>query len=414
MHVTAHRYPCGVSRNAPTQHRRAWGEDDSGCTILHVDMDSFFASVEILDNPRLAHGPLIVGGGERGVVTSATYEARAYGIHAAMPMSQARRLCPQATVVPGRHHRYREVSREVMEIVRSITERVEVLSIDEAFLDVTGALRRLGSPTTIAALLRQRVRDEVGVPASIGIASTKHVAKLATTYAKPDGMLLVSRDQTIPFLHHLDVGAIWGVGATTRKLLESRGIRTVEQLANTPREILSRWLGAALAHRLHDLAWGRDPRGVETARVEKSIGTETTFRADISQRSELDRVMLSQSHECAARLRREGYEATRVAIKVRFSDFRTISRSRTIVPTQTGGEIGDVARALLDSVAIPSGGVRLIGVRAEGLVPADATGFHDSFFSPSRHQAEVVMDAVAEKFGRSAIAPGSLIHPQEP
>ena len=187
-----------MSRSAPVKDRRTWGEDDSGCTILHVDMDSFFASVEILDNPALAGRPVIVGGGERGVVTSATYQARAYGVHAAMPTSRARRICPAAIIVPGRHHRYREVSHEVMEIVHSITDRVEVLSIDEAFLDVAGAQRRLGSPVEIAALLRERVRDEVGVPASVGIASTKHVAKLATTYAKPDGMLLVSEDQTIP------------------------------------------------------------------------------------------------------------------------------------------------------------------------------------------------------------------------
>lgn len=372
-------------------------------------MDSFFASVEILDNPELAGRPLIVGGGERGVVTSATYEARAYGIHAAMPMARARRMCPSAIVVPGRHSRYREVSREVMGIVHSITERVEVLSIDEAFLDVAGAQRRLGSPTTIASLLRERVREEVGVPASVGVASTKHVAKLATTYAKPDGMLLVSADHTISFLHHLGVGAMWGVGETTRKTLEAKGIRTVAQLAQTPRDALARWLGPALAHRLHDLAWGRDAREVTPGRQEKSVGTETTFRSDIRDREELARVVLAQAHECAARLRREGYEATRISIKVRFSDFRTITRSRTIVPSQVGGDMGEVARALLDAIAIPDGGVRLIGVRAEGLVRAEETGFQDVLMAPPRHQAELAMDEVARKFGGSAISPASLM-----
>ncbi|MDN5558516.1 MAG: DNA polymerase IV [Ruaniaceae bacterium] len=395
---------------APTTHRRTWGNDDSGCTILHVDMDSFFASVEILDDPSLSGRPLIVGGGERGVVTSATYDARACGVHAAMPIGRARRLCPTAVVLPGRHHRYREVSEEIMTIVRSITERVEVLSIDEAFLDVSGAQRRLGSPAHIAARLRSQIRQDVGVPASVGVASTKHVAKLATTYAKPDGLLVVSRDQTIAFLHQLDVGAMWGVGEVTRGVLEAKGVRTVQQLAHTPRDVLSRWIGPALAHRLHDLAWGRDVREVTVDRADKSVGTETTFRQDIAVRTELNRVVLAQSHECAARLRREGYETTRISIKVRFSDFRTITRSRVVVPTQTGAEIGDTARTLLDVVAIPDGGVRLIGVRAEGLVRADATGFQDMLLgTPARHQAEIAMDAVAEKFGRSSIRPGSLV-----
>lgn len=402
-----------MSRSAPVKDRRTWGEDDSGCTILHVDMDSFFASVEILDNPALAGRPVIVGGGERGVVTSATYQARAYGVHAAMPTSRARRICPAAIIVPGRHHRYREVSHEVMEIVHSITDRVEVLSIDEAFLDVAGAQRRLGSPVEIAALLRERVRDEVGVPASVGIASTKHVAKLATTYAKPDGMLLVSEDQTIPFLHHLNVGAMWGVGETTRAALESKGVRTVEQLAHTPPETLARWLGPALAHRLHELSWGRDDREVSPGRVEKSIGTETTFRADVRERKELERVLLSQAHECAARLRKEGFEATRVTIKIRFSDFRTITRSRTIVPSQIGAELGDVARSLFGAVTIPAGGVRLIGVRAEGLVSADATGFQDLLLAPPRHQAELAMDEITQRFGHTAITPASLLEPRE-
>lgn len=376
-------------------------------------MDSFFASVEILDNPELTGRPVIVGGGERSVVTSATYEARAHGVHAAMPMSQARRLCPAAVVVPGRHERYRAVSREVMTIVRSMTQRVEALSIDEAFLDVSGARRRLGPPLEIAHLLRQRVRGEVGVPASVGVASTKHVAKLATTYAKPDGVLLVSRDRTIDFLHHLDVGALWGVGATTRTTLESKGVRNVEQLAQVPPDTLARWLGTALGHRLHDLAWGRDPREVTPEMSGKSMGTETTFHSDVTDRTELARVLFAQAHECATRLRHEELETTRVSIKVRFSDFRTITRSRAIIPSQVGANIGDVARSLLDEVSIPNGGVRLIGVRAEGLVHLDHAGLQDDFFSPPRHRAEIAMDAVTSRFGRAAISPGSLIVPPE-
>lgn len=399
-----------MSRSPRPTTRRAWGTDDTGCVILHVDMDSFFASVELLDAPELRGRAVIVGGRERGVVTSATYEARAYGVHAAMPIGRARRLCPHATFLPGRHQRYREVSRQVMDVVRSLTDTVESISIDEAFLDVSGARRRLGSPVQIATLLRQRVRDEVGVPASVGIASTKHVAKLATTYAKPDGMLLVAHDQTIPFLHHLPVGALWGVGEKTRATLMAHGVRTVEALAHTPVESLARWIGTSAAQHLYALAWGRDARAVEPTRVEKSVGTETTFGQDVSDRLELERVMLGQAHECAVRLRAEGYETARVAIKVRFSDFHTLSRSRAIVPTQTGAVIAEVARELLRSVSLGSRSVRLVGVRAEGLVNAAETGFHDSLDgSEVRHRAELAMDEVTSRFGSGALAPGSLV-----
>ncbi|MGM0384832.1 MAG: DNA polymerase IV [Actinomycetota bacterium] len=399
----------------PRPARRDWGDDDTGCTILHVDMDSFFAAVELLERPELAGRPVVVGGGPRGVVTSATYEARAFGIHAAMPISRARRLCPQAVFLPGRRGRYLEVSREVMAVISSTTPVFEPVSIDEAFLDVAGSLRRLGTPTRIATVVRERVREEVGVVASVGVATTKHVAKLASAAAKPDGMLLVPADRSVEFLHSLPVGALWGVGGRTGDVLASRGVRSVEDLAHVPVATLERWVGGAVAARLHELAWGRDPRPVETEHVEKSVGTETTFGSDVGDRGELERTVLRQSHDCARRLRAGGLEATRVGIKVRFSDFTTITRSRVLpAPSQVGGVIAAVARSLLDGVRIPPGGVRLIGVRAEHLVDVTASGFQWTVDgSDNSHRAELAMDAVRRRFGASSLSPASLLPPED-
>lgn len=398
-----------MSRGTVT--RRDWGSDDTGAHILHVDMDSFFASVEILDDSSLAGRPVIVGGGERGVVTSATYEARARGIHAAMPMGQARRLFPDAVFLRGRIERYREVSRQVMAVLGSITPVLEQVSVDEAFLDVAGSVRRLGRPTEIGRLVRERIRSEVGVPASVGIAGTKHVAKLASQGAKPDGMLLVPVAATVPFVQSLPVGALWGVGAASREALERRGVRTVAQLAEVPEDTLARWLGDAAASRLLALAWGRDERAVETERVEKSIGTETTFGTDVTERDELDRVLLRQAHECAERLRDAELECMRVTIKVRFADFTTLTRSKTLAgPAQTGAEIAATARSLFATVAVPRGGVRLIGVRTEGLLDGALAGFQPTFDAPSgAREAEEAMDRVRRRFGPEVVRPASLL-----
>lgn len=404
-----------MSRTSMPAARRRWGEDDSGCVILHVDMDSFFASVEILDDPGLRGRPVVVAGGERGVVTSASYEARAFGVRAAMPTGQARRLCPQAVFLPGRHGRYREVSGQVMAIVRAVTDRVEQISIDEAFLDVSGALRRLGSPLAIARQLRGDVRAQVGVPASVGVAATKHVAKLATSYAKPDGVCLVSRDQTLEFLHQLPVEALWGVGGRTHQRLEELGVHTVGQLAQVPVEALSRWIGAAAAAQLHDLSWGIDPRPVEPRQREKSIGTETTFGTDVTDPEVLRRVLLRQSHECAARLRQSEQAGTRVTVKVRFADFTTLTRSRAVAPTQVGEEIYRVAAQLFARVRIPRGGVRLLGVRCEALISAHEGGVQATLDgSDSRFDAERAADAVRHRFGDAAVAPGSLVRREKP
>src|SRR3954454_6810889 len=237
------------------------GADDTGCAVLHVDMDAFYASVELRLRPDLIGTPVIVGGlGSRSVVLSATYEAREYGVHRAMPMSRARRLCPQATVIPPSHDSYAEASRGVMEVFRSITPLVEPLSLDEALLDVAGAQRRLGSPRQIGELIRARVVDEQGVTCSVGVASSKFVAKLASARAKPDGLIVVPRDDVVAFLHPLPVGVLWGVGDKTEEALTRLGLRTIGDIANTPVSTLQRALGQAVGSHLSALAWGRDER----------------------------------------------------------------------------------------------------------------------------------------------------------
>ncbi|MFZ1382506.1 MAG: DNA polymerase IV, partial [Scrofimicrobium sp.] len=221
--------------------RRDWGTDDSETPILHVDMDSFFASVELKEDPELRGKPVVVGGlGNRGVVTSATYEARARGVRAGQPIGQARQLVPGAVFLPGRHHLYSEYSARVMDLLGKVTPDLEPLSIDEAFLDVSGSVRRLGSPLSIGEQIRRDIRERIGLPASVGIASTKSVAKIASAHAKPDGLLLIPSDRTVEFLHSLPVGALWGVGRKTGQILIGRGIDTVGDLANTELSLLSR------------------------------------------------------------------------------------------------------------------------------------------------------------------------------
>lgn len=390
--------------------RRDWGSDDTGCTILHVDMDAFFASVEVLDDPALRGRPIIVGGGERGVVAAASYEARATGVHAAMPIGRARALCPQALVLPVRHHRYSEVSRAVMAVLGEVTPALEQVSVDEAFLDVAGAVRRMGPPVAIGRWVREQVRTRVGVPASVGVAGNKLLAKLASTHAKPNGLLLIPQAASVEFVQSLPVGALAGVGQRTRELLERRGVRTVADLAALPVSTLDRWLGNAAGRRLHELAHAIDTRRVEPGRAEKSIGTEATFPQDITDRDFLDAVLLEQAHACAARLRAHDLVAWTVAIKVRHADFTTITRSRSLgAPTDLAADIVAAARQLLTRVEIPRAGVRLLGVRAERLEEAAAgvQGALDD--NPHLGQAERAMDGVRERFGTASVGPASLL-----
>ncbi|MEO8328973.1 MAG: DNA polymerase IV, partial [Candidatus Nanopelagicales bacterium] len=337
--------------------------DDTGCAILHVDMDAFYASVELLRRPDLVGQPVIVaGGGTRGVVLSATYEARAFGVHSAMPTTRARRACPQAVILEPHHRDYSRISDGVMAIFRSVTPLVEPLSLDEAFLDIGGAVRRLGSPTEIGELIRTRVADEQGITCSVGIASTKFVAKLGSARCKPDGLLVIPTDGIIDFLHPLPVGALWGVGAKTEEALHRLGLRTVADIASTPTKTLERALGQAAGSHLMALAWGRDERHVQADEGDKSVGAEETFGVDIDDHELVRRELLRLSERTAVRVRAQAMVGRTVSLKVRFADFTTITRSKTLAePTDIGRTIYAVAGQLFDALALDRARIRLVG-----------------------------------------------------
>jgi DNA polymerase-4 len=389
--------------------------DDSGCPILHVDMDAFYASVELRTRPELVGTPVIVGGlGARSVVLSATYEARAYGVHSAMPMSRARRLCPQATVIPPTPGAYSESSRGVMEVFRSITPLVEPLALDEAFLDVAGARRRLGSPRQIAELIRARVADEQGLPCSVGVASSKFVAKLASARAKPDGLLVVPRDAVVTFLHPLPVGALWGVGEKTEEVLTRLGLKTIGDIANTPTSTLTRALGPAAGCHLAALAWGRDERAVVAHEPDKSIGAEETFARDVDDPAVVRRELLRLSERTAARLRATDQVGRTVSIKVRFADFTTLTRAKTLrEPTDVARVVYETARMLYDALGLERARIRLVGVRVEGLADAGVTPRQLTMGGTGEQwrSAEVAADRAAARFGAGAVRPAALVEP---
>lgn len=385
--------------------------DDTGCTVLHVDMDAFYASVTLLDHPDLVGTPVIIGGGHRGVVLSATYEARKFGVTSAMPMTRAVRLCPQATVLPPQHERYAQVSKAVMATFGSVTPLVEPLSLDEAFLDVAGAIRLLGSPATIAQRIRDTIADEQGVTCSVGVAPTKFVAKIASGMAKPDGMLVVPADQMVAFVQQLPVGALWGVGERTEEHLGRLGLRTVADIAHTPVDTLRRALGATGVH-LHALAWGRDEREVEPVRTEKSIGADETFAYDIDDPAQIHVRLLGVCEKTAARARKAGMMGRTVSIKVRFADFTTITRSTTLRdPTDVARELFLTARRLFDALGLQRARVRLIGVRLEGLVPRQDAPLQGLLGEPEHgwRDAELAVDAASARFGRGIVRPASLV-----
>lgn len=391
-----------------------WGERDDGCPILHVDMDAFFASVELARNPHLVGRPVIVGGGERSVVLAATYEARAFGVASAMPMTQALRACPSAIVVRPDMAAYRAASSAVMGILRNVTSVVEQLSVDEAFLDVRGARRRLGSPSVIGAAIRERVSAELGLTCSVGVASTKFVAKIASTHAKPDGLLVIPAESSVPFLRSLPVGALWGVGSKTEEALARYGITTVAELGDTDVSLVQRMVGKASGARLHDLAWGRDPRAVEPEHVERSIGAESTFLEDLSDRQGVEQRLLALADRCATRLRHQGIVGRVVSLKVRTSDFRTLTRSRTLgAPTDVSRDLFLTARELLAGVDLGGLPVRLVGIRVEGLQERAGTAQQltleeaTSDGSGARRDAEAAVDLVRGKFGAAAIGIGT-------
>lgn len=385
--------------------------DDASATIMHLDMDAFFASVELLERPELVGLPVIVGGlGARSVVTAATYEARKYGVNSAMPMSVALRRCPNAVVLEPHFERYRHFSGQVMSICHGVTPLVEPLSIDEAFLDVAGARRLLGTPWQIGTELRRRVFAETGLHASIGVAATKFVAKLASGRSKPDGLLVVPLADTLDFLHPLPIAALWGVGAKTEEQLARLGLRTVGDLALTPLTTLTKALGNASGEKLHDLAWARDPRVVTTTSEEKSVGHEVTFEYDVTDSAAIRRELLRMSDQVAVRLRRTGLVGKTVVLKLRFGDFTTITRSRTLQEhTDLARRIYDEVAEIYAAVGKPDARIRLVGVRMEQLAASGdaAVGLWET--KEGWREAEQAMDAVAERFGRGLVSPAALI-----
>ncbi len=384
------------------------------CSILHIDMDAFYVSVELLARPELRGTPVIVGSPSgRSVVLSASYEARRFGVRSAMPMAVAMRQCPQAIVLEPHHGRYAEVSTAVMEIFRSVTPLVEQLSVDEAFLDVSGAQRRLGHPRAIGEQIRAEISRSLGITASVGAATTKFVAKIASTQAKPDGLLLIPGADTVPFLHTQPVSVLWGVGAKTQETLARLGIRTVEDLAHTPVSALTRLLGTAGRH-VHELAWGRDPRRVVVARLEKSIGAEETFAQDVTDTAVLNKELLRLAHRTATRLRASGTSAQGISLKLRYADFSTLTRSKKLAePVDSAHAIYGAATALLAALGERPMAVRLIGLRAEHL-GSGGTGARQLTIDrqdDNWRSAEVALDEVNRKFGAAGVVPAGLLGP---
>ncbi len=399
-----------VGRLGPTAGLPA---DDTGCPVLHVDMDAFYASVELRRRPELRGRPVIVGGGTRGVVLSATYEARTFGVRSAMPMRRALGLCPDAVVLPPAMADYAEVSAGVMAVFRSVTPLVEPLSLDEAFLDVSGARRRLGRPRWIGEWIRARIADEQGITCSVGVAPTKFLAKLASSRCKPDGLLVVPANGVEAFLHPLPVGALWGVGERTGATLAGLGLRTVGDLAATPLPTLARAVGEASAAHLHALANGRDPRRVEPDEPEKSVGAEETFGADVTDHEVVHRELLRLSERTAARLRAAGQQGRTVSIKVRFADFTTVTRARTLpAPTDVGHEVYETARGLYAALRLDRARIRLVGVRVEGIGPA-ADRSRQLELGAREHgwrEADRAVDRAVDRFGSGAVRPATLVH----
>ncbi|PZV98092.1 DNA polymerase-4 [Micromonospora phaseoli] len=375
-------------------------------------MDAFYASVEVRHRPELRGRAVVVGGvGPRGVVSSASYEARRYGVRSAMPTMRARALCPHAVFLAPDFARYTAASRSIMQIFRDVTPLVEPLSLDEAFLDVSGARRLFGPPAAIARRIRERVAAEQGLTCSVGVAPSKFVAKLGSTRAKPDGLLVVPADQVLDFLHPLPVAALWGVGERSEQALHRLGLRTIGDLAQAPIGMLRTALGEAAAVHLHELAAGRDPRRVSPEQVEKSIGAETTFDVDVDDPTAIRRTLLALAEKVGARLRGAGQVGRTVSLKVRTADFRTVTRARTLdVPTDVAREMFDTVWALYTVLELGER-IRLLGVRAEGLTAAVETP-RQLTLGEREHgwrEAEVAADAAAARFGRSVIGPASLL-----
>jgi len=394
--------------------------------VLHVDMDAFFANVELLRHPELRGQPVVVGGtGERGVVAAASYEARRFGIHSAMPAARARRLCPHAVFLPGDHAHYGEVSERVMDLFRAMTPLVEPISLDEAFLDVSGSRRLHGPAPVIAARLREQVLAAEGLSCSVGVARVKFLAKLASEAAKPRasaegirpgrGVVVVDPARELEFLHPLPVQALWGVGPVTLAKLERLGVRTVGDLAVLPVDTVVASVGRASGVHLHALANAVDPRSVVADQRAKSVGHEETFARDHHRLDTLRVELLRMSDAVASRLRAAGVAGRTVTLKVRFGDFHTITRSMTLdAPTDSARELAQVGRGLLDAID-PGPGVRLLGLSVSHLGGAAFRQLSLDDLADDRpvewSAAEAAVDAIRARFGPRAVGPASLAGP---
>jgi len=402
-----------------------------GLTILHVDMDAFYASVEIRDDPTLAGRPVAVGGPAkgRGVIAASSYEARRFGVYSAMPTSQALRLCPDLVLLPPDFERYTAESRRIMEIFRSYTPLVEPLSLDEAFLDVAGCQHLWGDAIAIGHEIKRDILKQTGLVASVGVAPSKFLAKLASDLDKPDGFRVIRPDEVRTVLDPLPVSTIFGVGPRTSKRLEAMGVHTVADLASRPREEVLRRFGSSGAW-IHDLAHGIDPRRVVPRREEKSFSIERTFEHDLAEREQLRLKLLEFSEELAYRLRAAGLRGRTVALKARFWNFKTVTRTRTLdLATNLGPRLYSVARVLLDRV--PHVPLRLVGLQVSGLEDVRAPVQGSLFGAPQpagrqptppqdggsearpaderREQVSAGLDELRRKYGRGTVMPASLL-----
>ncbi len=375
-------------------------------------MDAFFASVAERDNPELKGKAVVIGMGARGVVSAANYEARKFGVHSAMPVSRARRLAPHAIFLPVDMPRYQEVSSHIMEIFESFTPWIEPISLDEAFLDVSGVQRLIGSPREIAIMIRAKVQAQEGITCSVGIAPSKFIAKLASEQCKPNGMLEITADRILTFLHPLPIQAMWGVGPKTAQTLERLGLRTIEDIAHLPRATLIRALGQANGASLYELAWGRDYRDVIPHDAEKSISAAETFAQDLDNPSEILTEFLRLTERVSAKLRDKNLFSKSISIKVRFADFSTLNRSKTLaLPIDGTHEIYEVVKKLYQALHLDRARMRLVGVSLENL----SAGAPEQMILGEREsgwrQADGAIDRARARFGAGSVRPARLIKP---
>ncbi len=394
----------------------------AAATILHADLDAFYASVEQLLDPSLRRKPIAVGG---GVVLAASYEAKAFGVRGGMPARRARELCPHLHFVGGRFDEYRRLGDAAMRVIADFTPLVERLSIDEAFADVKGCARLFGPPAEIAQAIRRRVRAEVGLPISVGVARTKHLAKIASQAAKPDGLLVVDPATELAFLHALPVELMWGVGPVAGKCLAGIGVHTVGQLAETPVDDLERLLGRALADRLMALAWNRDPRGIATARRAQSAGAQSALGRRPADLHLLQPTLRDLADRVGARLRAKSRPGRTVTVRVRFADLRAVTRSRTLpAPIASTASLAEIAEDLVRGALAShpeENTVSLVAISLSGLDERAATqlelplGLADEPRRPgstagaARLLADRAVDTIRSRFGREAVGYGTAL-----